>query len=73
MKVHLDPQEVCNELDAIRMKLFALIEDEDHQHYFQDGKDGSNLRDGLTEIFDDMTKMIAETGKTPNGCCSEQD
>lgn len=69
MKVHLDPQEVCNELDAVRTKLFALIEDEDHQGYFQDGKDGSNLRDGLTGIFDDMTRMIAETGKSPKGCC----
>jgi hypothetical protein len=71
MKAHLDPQEVANELDAIRMKLFALIEDEDHQTYFQDGRDGSNLRDGLTGIFDGMTKMIAETGKQPQGCCSD--
>lgn len=71
MKVHLDPQEVSNELDAIRMKLFALIEDEDHQAYFQDGKDGSSLLEGLTGIFDDMNRMIGETGRSPKGCCSD--
>lgn len=71
MKPHLDPQDVANELDAIRMKLFALIEDEDHQPYFQDGKDGSSLLEGLSGVFDDMTKMIAETGCQPQGCCSE--
>lgn len=73
MKVTLDPQEVANELDAIRMKLFALLEDEDHQGYFQDGKDGSSLMDGLTGVFDDMTKMIAETGRTPQGCCERDE
>lgn len=71
MKAYLDPQEVSNELDAIRMKLYVLIEDEDHQGYFQDGKDGSSLCEGLTGVFDDMTKMIAETGKSPKGCCSD--
>jgi hypothetical protein len=69
MNAFLDPQEVSNELDAIRMKLFALLEDEDHQHYFQDGGDGSNLRDGLTGIFDDLTRAISSTGKQPLGVC----
>lgn len=73
MKAQLDSQEVADTIDAMRMKLHALIEDEDHQPYFQDGKDGSSLLEGLTGIFDDMTKAVAETGCTPKGCCSEEE
>lgn len=72
MRGMIPAKEVVNQLGQLQMKLHAVIEDEDYQVFFQDGKDGSSLRDQLTGLFDDITSEIKSIGLEPKGCCSEE-
>ncbi len=64
-------QEMANKLGEWQMTLLSVIEDDDHQPYFQDGQNGSNLIEALTGLNEDITKAIGVSGKEPKGCCSE--
>lgn len=66
-------QEMANKLGEWQVTLLSVIEDEDHQPYFQDGKNGSNLLEALTGLHDGITESIGASGKEPKGCCSEED
>lgn len=64
-------QELVNKLGEWQISLLSLIEDDDYQGFFQDGKDGSNLLDGLTKLHDEIAATVRASGLEPKGCCSE--
>jgi len=62
-------QEAIDKIGEWQVSLHQMIEEEDYQEFFQDGKDGSTLMDQLTGLFDEMVGALK--GHTPQGCCTD--